>query len=359
MHQPQLLDQAVTNTTVESASSISWSGPLFVVGMFRSGTSLLYTLLNQHPEIALMFEAEFFRLTPLFWGSAKSQNWIGKCDFWNQVFQRHSLDPNQFLFETADIHSNIEEIYRQYARRKGARIWGDKSPNYHDFLSRLAQECPQAKFIILWRDPLAICRSIARAGRESHWFDRIGTNHRILMGYRRMKFEFDVLVSQGAAVQQVQYEQLVKDPVETMNVICDFLGINFVPEMASLKGADRSAIYNNSLHSQVRGERVVACIERPEVLSRRLKSKIGRYVCLWRQESEGLWPVSESIPDADRRTPSFAERLSDQIWYHCLRGFDAVTTAIYFWAPRGLLKAWRTVRQRSSFATENDAHHSA
>jgi len=30
--------------------------PVFVVGVFRSGTSLLYSLLNQHPEIGLMYE---------------------------------------------------------------------------------------------------------------------------------------------------------------------------------------------------------------------------------------------------------------------------------------------------------------
>jgi len=29
------------------------SGPLFVVGMWRSGTSLLYTLLNNHPRIGV------------------------------------------------------------------------------------------------------------------------------------------------------------------------------------------------------------------------------------------------------------------------------------------------------------------
>jgi hypothetical protein len=34
----------------------TFTGPLFVLGMWRSGTSLLYALLNQHPQIALMYE---------------------------------------------------------------------------------------------------------------------------------------------------------------------------------------------------------------------------------------------------------------------------------------------------------------
>ena len=31
---------------------------LFVAGVFRSGTSMLYASLNQHPAIALMYEPE-------------------------------------------------------------------------------------------------------------------------------------------------------------------------------------------------------------------------------------------------------------------------------------------------------------
>ncbi|MCU1303513.1 MAG: Sulfotransferase family, partial [Candidatus Sulfotelmatobacter sp.] len=36
------------------------SGPIFVVGIWRSGTSLLYTLMNQHPQIALTYESDLF-----------------------------------------------------------------------------------------------------------------------------------------------------------------------------------------------------------------------------------------------------------------------------------------------------------
>ena len=34
------------------------SGPLFIVASWRSGSSLLYALLNKHPQVALTFEAE-------------------------------------------------------------------------------------------------------------------------------------------------------------------------------------------------------------------------------------------------------------------------------------------------------------
>ncbi len=42
---------------------------LFVVGTMRSGTTILYRLLHSHPQIALMYDADTFALSPLLWPS--------------------------------------------------------------------------------------------------------------------------------------------------------------------------------------------------------------------------------------------------------------------------------------------------
>ena len=55
-------------------------GPLFVVGMFRSGTSLLYALLNQHPQIALLYEDDLAHLPSLFWFPTKTSRWLAKWE---------------------------------------------------------------------------------------------------------------------------------------------------------------------------------------------------------------------------------------------------------------------------------------
>jgi hypothetical protein len=45
--------------------------PVFVVGVWRSGTTLLYSLLNQHPDLRLFYESDLPVLWPMFrfpWG---------------------------------------------------------------------------------------------------------------------------------------------------------------------------------------------------------------------------------------------------------------------------------------------------
>jgi hypothetical protein len=337
MNQAQLINETIA---IESRPVGEWRGPLFLVGIFRSGTSLLYALLNQHPDIAVMYEAEFLRLRPYLWSYRNGGRWTARCDSWNQAFQRHAIDPNEIPLASSDLKANIEEVYREYARQKNARIWGDKSPNYHDFLNRLARDFPEAKFVIIWRDPLNICRSMTRAAEGSPWFNRIGMNHRILIGCRRLRLECDRLIRRGSFVYQVQYEDLVRDPVRTMKGICSFLGILYVPSMASLEGADRSAIYDGEHHSLVKGERVIAAADRAEILPERFKGKIQRYLRKWQRESGGAWPMAASLPQ-ETPEPSLPERIVDQIWYRSLRGFDFFRTLSYFAVPSSVLKMWR------------------
>jgi len=343
MSQSGLIDE--TATTTESPSAAQWSGPLFVVGMFRSGTSLLYTLLNKHPQIALMYEADLFRLKPYLRTLRVGRRWTSKCESWNGVFHRHGLDPSEIIVRSSDLRIGIERVYREYARQKGAVIWGDKSPTYHDFLGRLARDFPDARFIIIWRDPLAICRSVMHAAQKSRWFGKTGMNHRVLMGYRVLKGECDRLVDKGARIYQLQYEELVRDPVHAMTGICTFLGIPFVPSMVSLKGADRSAIYDGEHHALVRGQRVIADVDRAEILPSNLKRKIERYINLWQRESDGIWPTSGSCQNCEQREPSLAERVLDQVLYHSLRGFDVVVNLMHILAPRRAVEAWRRLRQ--------------
>jgi len=321
------------------------SGPLFVVGMWRSGTSLLYALLNQHPQIGLMYESDMLTLAPLFYIPRKSSWWLNKVDSWNGALTRHKIDPAAIPADITDLPNAFRAVAQQYAGKKGATVWGCKSPTYYDSMNQFAGWYPNAKFIVIWRDPADVCRSIVRAAEKASWFARPGMDLRAILGYRRMKQEADELVRRGADIHQVQYDELVRDPSATLNAICEFIGIDFDPKMATLEGADRSAIYNGEHHSGVKSSSIVAKRERPEVLSPELKSKVERYVVYWRKESDGRWPVNAAVSEGTQAA-SFSERTSDAIRHKILRTADLIVPFAYSAVPTPLWKKYREMKSR-------------
>jgi len=324
------------------------SGPVFVVGMWRSGTSLFYALLNQHPQIALMYEGDLLLLRPMFWLPGVKSRWVKRWQFWNQALTRHRIDVERLASSSSSFQESVERAYRETALRKGALLWGEKSPNYYDSLVRLAREFPKARFIVIWRDPAAICRSVIRAAEDpSSWFKRKGMITRTLVGYRVMKTQCDQLMSRGAQLHQVQYESLVKDPTGTMTEVCNFLGVPFVAGMASLQEADRSAIYQGEHHSLVKGKEIVSSRQRGEVLPPGVKKKIERYVALWRARSDGMWPLFPAIDAAKAVKPTLGERILDHCAYRYFRTFDFAISVVFSLAPLPLLKAWRAIGHRT------------
>jgi Sulfotransferase family len=314
------------------------SGPVFVVGLWRSGTSLLYALLNQHPQIALTYESDLFLLRSLFRGGAR-QDWLERWEFWNSAPSRHQIDSSSLPAHIADYPTAAELVWKQYA---GDAIYGDKSPNYYDSMQRLGRAFPNARFIVIWRDLAETCRSIARAGKGSYYFAKRGITHRALIGNRRMKRECDTLLRQGVPLHQVQYEELIDSPETVMRGVCWFLQIPYDPRMTSLAGADVSAIFDQPQHSAVKGEKIGLDEPRAEVLSPHLADKITRYVALWRKQSGGAWPVYPQVrSDA---TPGFVERVRDEAFYRILRAFDRFTAFVYCHAPLGWLRSYRDSR---------------
>jgi LPS sulfotransferase NodH len=321
------------------------AGPLFVVGMWRSGTSLLYALLNQHSQIGLMYESDMLTLSSLFWLPRKSSWWLNKVDSWNGALTRHQIDPAAIPENISDLPGAFRAVAQQYAGKKGATVWGCKSPSYYDCMTDLASWYPEAKFIVIWRDPADVCRSIVRAAEKAAWFQRPGTDLRALLGYRRMKKEADELVRRGAAIHQLQYDDLVRDPAAALTAICEFVGVPYDPRMASLEGADRSAVYKGEHHSMVKSSTIVAKRERPEVLSPQLKSKVERYVVFWRKQSGGNWPVKAAVSDGTHAA-SWFERTVDRVRHGLLRGLDGSTIFLYSFVPVSVWKRYRQMKSR-------------
>jgi hypothetical protein len=317
--------------------------PLFVVGMFRSGTSLLYALLNQHPQIALMYEGDLAHLQALFWVPRDTTRWLRRWEFWNTALARHKFDTSTIPDGIRDLRTAVEAVYTEYARqKKGASIWGCKSPTYHDEVNRLSRTFPNARFIIIWRDVRHICRSILSAAETSPFFNRRGMTLRAIVGCQDLKSQCDSLVERGGRVHQVDYEDLVRNPEGEMKSICEFLEISYDSRMSKLTGADRDAISDFRHHSLVKGERIVETRNGSEGLPPELRDKIERYVKMWRERSNGAWPAYPERLETNTTTPSLWERVSDRVTYDVLQFTHHFAPVIFSFVPVAVWKRYRT-----------------
>jgi len=324
-------------------------GPLFVLSVWRSGSSLLYALLNQHPQIALLYEGDLPRLHRFLWRRFQNGSWRERWEFWNQGPSRHGFAIDAMPAKVRDAWEATRVIYQEVARRKQATIWGEKTPHWHDCPLQMAQQFPDARFIFLWRDVNAVLRSITRAAPTERFFRKPGFTQRILVGTENLRRACDALTAQGRPVHEISYEDLTKDPSSCMQQICRFLEIPFDERMATLDGADRSAIASGAHHLKIRGNRIVGQKARTEVLAPALQAKISRYICRWKQHHDGKWPRYPVELPKDVRQASRVELWLDLLFYKALLGRDSLVALTYAVVPldvaRGL-RFWTRRRDR-------------
>ena len=129
--------------------------PLLILGVRRSGTTLLRVMLDRHSELAVPDESYFVpqladrhlrRVDPdEFVDDLRRLNTLAEWDVpLNKVRVR--------LSAAMPIGAAIATVYTVYAEEQGKRRWGDKTPMYMQNLRLLEKLFPDALFVHLIRD---------------------------------------------------------------------------------------------------------------------------------------------------------------------------------------------------------------
>lgn len=201
--------------------------PFFVVGCPRSGTTLLQTILDSHPDVAVPPESHFFRYyldvinaeTPATspWNDSRLiDDLLGNFRIRSWGIQ---LDRRSLLESASNTASVVDNLFRQYARSQRKRVWGDKTPQHALYLDVILRVFPQARVIHLVRDGRDVAESYLRAF--------IGPTHVAICAERWKRYVNTVGEMQSrlppAQFLKVRYEDLVREPEATGKVLWRFL----------------------------------------------------------------------------------------------------------------------------------------
>lgn len=198
----------------------------FIVGVGRSGTTLLRLMLDAHPELAIPSETLFLQsLVKEDVTKDRFVEIVTSAETWPNM----TLDAAELRDVLAGELSRADAIrafYRLYAAKRGKRRWGDKTPYYRVFMRDIARLLPEAHFIHVIRD-----------GRDSAlsyqglWF---GPGDDFEKQARFWVEQVGIARAQAREVahySEVRYEALVVEPETTLRALCGDLDLAFDPAM--------------------------------------------------------------------------------------------------------------------------------
>lgn len=214
--------------------SESGDGLVFLISQPRSGSTLLQRMLGSHPAVHTTSEP-WLMLHPLY---ALKPN--GLAAEYDARVARQALEG--FLAESgggreaylAGVRRMVGPLYARAAAYAGARLFLDKTPRYYYIIPELRVVFPEARFILLVRNPLAVLASVIDT-----WVTR---NPLELADYRDDLLRAPGLIQAartqlGDAGVTVRYEDLIRDPDAEVERVCAHLEIDFDPAMIDY-GAD-------------------------------------------------------------------------------------------------------------------------
>jgi len=197
--------------------------PIFIVGMPRSGTTLLERILGSHSQVTPAGElADFSRQ-------------------WRWVADQHGHRLVDAAMVQGAAQLDFEEVGRRYLeqtqwRAEGRPFYVDKLPPNFMLAGFIRRALPQARIIHMSRDPMELCFSNYRAlfGDAFAYSYDLGTLAAHHGRYRRLMQHWHEVMP--GAIHEVRYADLVRDTEATARALLDHCGLRYEPGCLDTSG---------------------------------------------------------------------------------------------------------------------------
>lgn len=199
---------------------------LFIVGMPRSGTTLLQSLLNRNKDVLICPETHFFTRG---FHQVKSPVEALKKFIDTSEFEHLNIDKDTFIeqFNKQKIEKSVEIFslaIKLYCGNKNYSVIGEKTPGNFDYLDDILNWNSEAKVLWIIRDPRAISASYQKVpwhrkgdilGPAIRWNSCCNKALKSIKNYTN--------------VLTIKYEDIVNSPDTSLTTIENFLSIPKMP----------------------------------------------------------------------------------------------------------------------------------
>lgn len=242
------------------------TGPLFIVGNSRSGTTLLMRAFNGHSEVHAVNEPHFWERLYLPEEKGVALNKDEQLVLMNRLIcsQRQTFQKEeniaQYTGESEGVlnrldHQEVDklDVYEAFLKyetqRVQKRIALEKTPRNVFYIKELLERFPNARVIVITRDPRAILLS-----QKNKWKrGQLGSEGFPLKEQMRLRLNYHPVVMsklwlagvkaadvEDSRIHRIRFEDFVREPQNMLEKLCGDLGIAFEAGMLNVPQASSS-----------------------------------------------------------------------------------------------------------------------
>jgi len=206
------------------------NSPIFIGGLYKSGTTLLRAMLGQHSRIASGLETYWFDID---WEGVRNGNFTDQMNRLSHFFELNIDAMHQMIYESTSVKEFLEALLGGFAAKEGKYRWAEKTPGNVVHMDKIVKLWPEAQIIHIIRDPKDVYASLRQAKKwdtieefMNRWCTFIGSaeKHKATLDLNEKRY------------LEVRYEILVKDPFDSMKRVLSFLNEDFEENVAYFTG---------------------------------------------------------------------------------------------------------------------------
>ena len=204
---------------LERASTSNEASPIFVCGMFRSGSTLVEQILSSHPSIGTA--GEFGYLTRLI------KRWFSPYPERLRDITAEEIDlvADEYVAKQQELFPNAEHVT-------------DKQPDNFLHLGLIKAMFPKARIVYTKRNRADNCLSVyfTHLGGNLGYASDLGDIAHYYEQHERLMAHWKELL--GDSLFEVDYDELVADPEPVLRALVEYLGLPWDDQCLDFTKAD-------------------------------------------------------------------------------------------------------------------------